>query len=104
MSVYKQQNERSIIMASRKDLKKTINNIASELFTECMILKETVDADKQEAVNTLITKVLHLQNQHICRISHTEPGNVGGFYKKLYADFDKEVGEILDGMKALCKE
>ena len=91
-------------MASRKDLKKTINNIASELFTECMILKETVDADKQEAVNTLITKVLHLQNQHICRISHTEPGNVGGFYKKLYADFDKEVGEILDGMKALCKE
>ena len=104
MSVYKQQNERRIIMASRKDLKKTINNIASELFTECMILKETVDADKQEAVNTLITKVLHLQNEHICRISHTEPGNVGGFYKKLYADFDKEVGEILDGMKALCKE
>jgi hypothetical protein len=93
-----------IIMASRKDLKKTINNIASELFTECMILKETVDADNQEAVNTLITKVLHLQNEHICRVSHTEPGNVGGFYKKLYADFDKEVGEILDGMKALCKE
>lgn len=91
-------------MASRKDLKKTINNIASELFTECMILKETMGADKQEAVNTLITKVLHLQNEHICRISHTEPGNVGGFYKKLYADFDKEVGEILDGMKALCEE
>ena len=104
MSVYKQQNERRIIMASRKDLKKTINNIASELFTECMFLKGTVDADKQEAVNALITKVLHLQNEHICRISHTEPGNVAGFYKKLYADFDKEVGEILDGMKALCKE
>ena len=38
-------------MASRKDLKKTINNIASELFTECMFLKGTVDADKQEAAD-----------------------------------------------------
>lgn len=91
-------------MANRKDLKKTINNIASELFTECMYLKGAVDADKQEAVDELIMKVLHLQNEHICRISHTEPGNVAGFYKKLYADFDKEVSDILDGMKALCKE
>jgi len=90
-------------MASRKNLKKAINSIASELFAECIYVKSALGEDKQEAVDALIIKVLQLQNEHICRISHTEPGNVKGFYKKLYADFDEEVGKILDELKELTK-
>ena len=69
-------------MASRKELKKNINYIAGELFTECL-------------VNSLYVP------EFISRISHTEPGNVKGFYKKLRADFNAKVDEIIDAMGKL---
>ena len=90
-------------MASRKDLKKAINDIASELYAQCMLLKEMAPAEKQEAIDQVLVKVMALQNEHITRISHTEPGNVKGFYKKLYQDFDAQVYEVLESLKALSK-
>lgn len=35
------------------------------------------------------------------RISHTEPGNVKGFYKKFRADFNASVNEIIDALAKL---
>ena len=72
-------------MASRKDLKKAINYIVSELFTECVFIS------------------LHLQDDFLSRISHTEPGNVKAFYQKLREDFNNRVGEILEAMGQLKK-
>ena len=71
-------------MASRKELKKNINYIAGELFTECLVKK----ADE------LMAEILKMQDEFISRISHTEPGNVKGFYKKLRADFNAKVDEM----------
>jgi len=90
-------------MASRRNLKKTINDIAGELYAHCMILKGMLPAEKQEAIDQVLVKVIALQNELISRISHTEPGNVKGFYKKLYQDFDAQVYEVLESLKALSK-
>lgn len=49
----------------------------------------------REAVIHAIHNVLAL----IPRISHTEPGNVKGFYKRLHEDLDKEIKIVADEME-----
>lgn len=48
-----------------------------------------------------MAEILNMQDEFISRISHTEPGNVKGFYKKLRADFNAKVDEIIDAMGKL---
>lgn len=72
-------------MASRKKLKKRIQYIASDLF-----LASLIEGVNREVVIEAVHNVLAL----IPRISHTEPGNVKGFYKKLHKDLNKEVEKI----------
>ena len=60
-------------MASRRNLKKKITYIASDLFFATLM-----EGVNREAVIHAIHNVLAL----IPRISHTEPGNVKGFYKR----------------------
>ncbi len=51
-----------------------------------------VEGVNREAVITAIHNVLAL----VPRISHTEPGNVKGFYKKLHEDLNKEIKTVAD--------
>ena len=39
----------------------------------------------------------------IIRISHTEPGNVKGFYKKLNEDLNKEIKVVADELAKATK-
>ncbi len=88
-------------MASRRNLKKSINYIVGELFAECLINGLYVpDTDKQKA-DELMTEILNMQDEFISRISHTGAGNVKGFYKKLRTDFDAKTNEIIDAMGKL---
>ena len=72
-------------MASRNDLKKRIQYIARDLFMASLI-----EGVNREVVIEAVHNVLAL----IPRISHTEPGNVKGFYKKLREDLNKEVEKV----------
>ena len=74
-------------MASRRDLKKKISYIAGDLF-----LAGLVEGVNREAIRTAAQNVLAL----IPRISHTQPGNVKGYYKKLYEDLNKEIQVVAD--------
>ena len=78
-------------MASRRKLKKQISYIASELFLASLV--EGVD---RQAVVEAIHNVLEL----IPRISHTQPGNVKGYYKKLREDLNKEIQVVSDALNA----
>lgn len=80
-------------MASRKNLKKTVNYIIGEIYTDCMILqaiKKTDDAKVEDVLNDL----MDVQSDFVTRISHTEPGNVKGFYSQFYKDFNDRVDAI----------
>ena len=72
----------SRIMASRKDLKKEIQYIAGDLF-----LASLIEGVNREVIIEAVHNVLGL----IPRISHTQPGNVKGYYKKLHEDLNKEI-------------
>ena len=74
-------------MASRRKLKKQISYIAGDLF-----LASLVEGVNREAIVEAIHNVLGL----IPRISHTQPGNVKGFYKAFKADFQAQVDAIID--------
>lgn len=82
-------------MASRRDLKKEITYIAGDLFL--VSLMEGVD---RKAVVDAVHNVLAL----IPRISHTEPGNVKGFYKKLHEDLNKEIAAVASELAKITQE
>ena len=86
-------------MASRKNLKKTVNFIVSELFTQCLVQKAVKGTD-DDKVREVLADILNLQSEFLSRANHTEPGNVTGFYRKYYDDFNAQVDVIYDKMNA----
>lgn len=74
-------------MASRRDLKKNIYYIADEL-----LLAALIEGVNREVIFEAVCNVHDL----IPRISHTQPGNVKGYYKKLYEDLDKQIQIVAD--------
>lgn len=86
-------------MASRKNLKKTVNFIVSELFTQCLVQKAVKGTD-DDKVREVLADILNLQSEFLSRTNHTEPGNVKGFYRKYYDDFNAQVDVIYDKMNA----
>ena len=88
-------------MTSRRELKKTVNYISGELFSECLINSMFVPGTDKAKADQLMTEILKMQDEFISRISHTEPGNVKGFYKKFRSDFNAKVNEIIDAIAKL---
>ena len=81
-------------MASRRDLKKSIHYIANDLLFAAII-----EGVKREAIFEAVTNVLNL----IPRISHTQPGNVKGYYKKIYEELDKQIQIVSDEVENSAK-
>lgn len=91
-------------MASRRQLKKSVNYIAGELFTECLVHRTFVPGTDTQKADELMANILNIQSDFLSRISHTEPGNVKGFYKKFHADFNAKINDIIDAIGKLKKE
>ena len=90
-------------MASRRNLKKDINYIIGDIFTECLIYKELVPGTDKEAADALIVDLLHIDNDFNARISHTEPGNAKEYYRTLVKDFQNQITEVIDKLTKLKK-
>lgn len=88
-------------MASRRELKKNINYIAGELFMECLVNSLYVPGTDKAKADELMGKILSMQDEFISRISHTEPGNVKGYYKKFRSDFNAKVDAIIEAIGKL---
>ncbi len=90
-------------MASRRNLKKDINYIIGDIFTECLIYKELVPGTDKEAADALIVDLLRIDNDFNARISHTEPGNAKKYYRTLVKDFQNQITEVIDKLTKLKK-
>lgn len=88
-------------MASRKVLKKNVNYITGELFAECLVNSMCVPGTDKKKADELMGEILKMQDEFVSRISHTEPGNVKGYYKKFRSDFNAKVEEIIDTLGKL---
>jgi hypothetical protein len=78
-----------------------VNYIASELLAECVVIGKFIPGVDKEKTDALMVQVLNLQDEFIKRISHTEPGNVKGFYKKFREDFNAQVNAVIEGLEKL---
>ena len=87
-------------MANKRNLKKAINYVASDLFLECIVLKQIKKADAAKA-DEILADILCLQNEFLARAGHPEPGCVKKYYRKLNEDFGNEVGNIIRRMQAM---
>jgi hypothetical protein len=90
-------------MASRRNLKKDINYVIGDIFTECLIYKELVPGTDAQAADELIVDLLRIDNDFTARISHTEPGKAKEYYRTLVKDFQKQISEVIDKLTKLKK-
>ncbi len=76
------------------------NNLCGELFAECIVMSHLYK-DKQEQTDQIMVKILNAQDSLLSRLSHVEPGNVKGFFKKFHEDLQALEQETAEMMKAL---
>ena len=90
-------------MANKRDLKRTINYITSELFAETVAASLYNGKPTQEDVDGILSAIVMINGDYISRVSHPEPGiTKGEYYKKLTADFNKQGSEIIDQISNLA--
>lgn len=86
-------------MANKRDLKRGINYICSELFAECVATSLYSNNSDEENVNTLLTSLMRMHSDYIMRVSHPQPGMPAKkYYKVLINSFNGEVNDIVDAI------
>ncbi len=89
-------------MTSRRKLKKNVQGVFDCLISEFLYLAANTTKANNESLKALIDRIIKSNCEYITRISHTEPGNVKGFYKKLHTDIKAEVNAITEEFKKLA--
>lgn len=90
-------------MANKRDLKRSINYITSELFAECVAAALYSSKPEQSDTDGILSAILMTNTDFIKRVSHPEPGQKQTtYYKHLIADFNKQVSEIVDQINNLA--
>lgn len=89
-------------MASKRNLKRTINYVLSDLFAEGIALSLYGEKKDQDAIEETLSVILKTHRDFISRVSHVEPGmKPKKFYKTLIDDFNSRVDEIIDQFNAI---
>lgn len=89
-------------MSNKRDLKRTINYICSDLFAECVAVSLYSGEHEKENTEALLTSILNIHTEYICRVSHPEPGMKKKLYfKDLIKNFNKDVDEVIDQINAM---
>ena len=84
-------------MANKRTLTRNITNICSALFAECVALSLYENSVDKRNIETLITSVVRLQSDYVCRVSHIEPGmKAKKYFKVLINHFNEELEAIVD--------
>ena len=88
-------------MANKRDLKKIINYICGNLFSECVAVS-LYDNKKDEEITALVVSVLAMHSDYISRVSHPEPGmRPKAYFKDLREKFNAQVNEVIDNIANL---
>lgn len=86
-------------MANKRNLKREINYICSELFAEAVATSLYSNNSDEENLNTLLTSLMRMHSDYIMRVSHPEPGMPAKkFYNTLIQNFNHEVNDIVDAI------
>ena len=90
-------------MANKRTIKKQINYMAGELFSECLFIKLYMNGTDQKKADELMGRILNMQDEFLRRVCHIEPGSVKPVFRKLKADILAETNAIIEEMGKLHK-
>lgn len=94
-------------MAKRRDLKKNINYVAGELFSEVLVCKMLVPGVDKEKAEVLITRILDMQDDFLSRAQRPDGKDnktlVREYYRKLYVDLRTQINAIANEIGELNK-
>lgn len=90
-------------MANRRNLKKNVNYISDLVAGLCIVESTNAKEEHREEISQLFLQIVELRKDIISRISHTEPGSVKAFYKKLRNDFNTGVESVFKRLEELGK-
>jgi hypothetical protein len=89
-------------MATRRNLKRMVNNLCGDLFGEVVAFSLYGSQDSKAAARDILTTILVMRNDFIKRISHQEPGmKAKDYYKAFHHDLYKQAGDVIDQIQAL---
>lgn len=90
-------------MSNKRELKKAIRNICTTLFTECASATLYCEPEQKENGEALLTSIVAMSNNYVCRVSHPEPGmKKRAYFKNLIKDFNKETEGIVDQISTIA--
>ena len=90
-------------MASRRNLKKEVNYVIGDIFTECLIYKELIPGTDKSAADDIMIELLKIDTEFITRISHTQPGEARQYYRTYCNDFNEALKGIAAKLNSLKK-
>lgn len=86
-------------MASRKELKKQINDLTGQLALEILFRGTVMQVLEPEKMYSLLSKVMIMNRQFISRVNAAKriksSKEVKDFYQQFFTDWKKNVGEII---------
>ena len=86
-------------MASIKNLKKNINKLSGELFTECVFCRMYIPNINSEKIDGIIVDILQNQSSFLKRSKHTDGKSdqtlTKKHYKNLKADINKYIEKVV---------
>lgn len=94
-------------MAKRKDLKKDINYVAGELFSEILVCKLYIPGTDGGKSDILMTRVLDMQDEFLSRAQRANGKDnkalVKQYYRKLRVDLQTQIDAIGNEIASLNK-
>ena len=84
-------------MAKKRELKRSIDYVCSDLFAEAVAAALYGKKINKENLDALLTMILSIHSDFIRRISHPEPGlSAKAYYKAIINDFNTQINEVID--------
>ena len=83
-------------MASKKDLKKAINLMCTDLLIELLGAEEAAHQAHKQDVENIAQNILVMRNDFVCRLSHIDKRQVRKFFNQLEEDLTATTNDIVD--------
>ncbi|MDR0428354.1 MAG: hypothetical protein LBH12_07090 [Dysgonamonadaceae bacterium] len=94
-------------MASIKKLKKNINQLSIDLFSECIFAQTSIPNVDKQKVDEITVKILQKQTEFLSESKHTDgkknPALVKKHYATLKANIRKHTDDIVSDIENLYK-
>ena len=83
-------------MAKKRELKKAINLMSTDLLIELLGAEQAAPGVQQEDVQNIAQSILLMRNDFVNRLSHIDKRQVKAFFRQMEEDLNASTNEIVD--------